>query len=59
MMIQQATPNVTSYFKARALNGRIDPRVTANVLSLMPLDSVVVVHGLLLAGLGSSTDGSA
>ena len=33
----QATPNVTSYFKALAHNGKMDLRVTANALSLMPL----------------------
>ena len=32
MKIQQATPNINSYFKARARNGKMDTRVTANVL---------------------------
>ena len=36
-MMIQATPNVTSNFKALAYNGKMDLRVTANVLSLMPL----------------------
>ena len=40
MMIQHDTPqgsNVTSYFKARARDMKMDPCITANVLSPMPL----------------------
>ena len=45
MMIQHDTlqgSNVTSYFKARTRNGKMNQCVTANIISLMPLLSKVL-----------------